>query len=144
MKRVNELTQRENDPYRMIKEAAKIRKKNPEKVHIMAVEGYLRDVESKAKEEKRMLVQQRPLNEEVIKKEFSKGIASKFNITKWDLWIQEIPHSFFEWINHQQMIKLKGKNEAAYEVKAILQRQIKDKKAKELKERVEKLNVSLL
>jgi len=144
MKRVNELTQNENDPFKKYKETKNKKKKNPEKVHLQAVEKYLRDVEDKAKEEKHMMIQQRPLNEEVIKKEFSKGIASKFNIIKCDLCIQKLSHSFFECINHQQMIKLMGKKEAAHEVKGILQQQIRDKKAKELQERTDMITVTFL
>ena len=49
---------------------------------MMAVEKYLHSLEDLAKEEKNSLVQKRPLNEEVINKEFSKGISAKFQITK--------------------------------------------------------------
>ena len=43
-----------------------------------------------------MAVQQRPLNEEITKKQISGGLKNMFQITKCDLCIQEIPHSFFE------------------------------------------------
>lgn len=111
---------------------------------MMAVETYLRNLEDLAREEKRMAVQQRPLNEEVITKEFSKGISAKFQITKCDLCIQEIPHSWFECMNHQQMIKLKGRHEAAQEIKGILKSQIKEKKARETRERIDKITVGSL
>lgn len=83
MKRVEELTRRENDPFKKSKEAAKARKKNPEKVHMLAVENYLREVESRAKEDKLMAVQQRPLNEDIVQRQLSsKGLLSKFQIIK--------------------------------------------------------------
>lgn len=47
-----------------------------------AVEKYLHDLEDLAKEEKNAVIQKRPLNEDVINKEFSKGISAKFQITK--------------------------------------------------------------
>jgi len=52
-------------------------------------------------------------------------------------------HSLFECMNHQQMIKLKGKHDAALEVKAIIQEQIKEKKVRELQERTQRIKVSL-
>ena len=141
LKRIYELTAKENDPYKKIKEMQKQKKKNPDKVHMMAVETFLKDLECKAIEEKKTAVQQRPLNEDVIKKQFSKGIASKFQITKCDLCILGISHSPIEWINHQQIIKQKGKSEAAQEVKGIIRDQIKYKKEKERKEKHEKRTV---
>ena len=45
-------------------------------------------------------------------------------------------------MNHQQLIKLRGKHDAAQEVKGILRSQIKHKNEKELKERQEKINVN--
>lgn len=141
VKRIQELTMKENDPFKKFKQLQKQKKKNPEKVHMMAVEAYLRDLESKAMEDKRTAVQQRPLNEEVIKKEFSKGISAKFQITKCDLWILGTPHSATECINHQQMIKLKGKHEAAHEIQGVLRDQIKYKKDAERKAKIEKQSV---
>lgn len=78
MKRVQEITNKEIDP-------AKNKSKMLEKVHMMAVEKYLRDVEDQAKEDKRLAVQQRPLNEEIVQKQLSQGLVSKLNITKCDL-----------------------------------------------------------
>lgn len=78
MKRVQELTNKEIDPL-------KNKSKMLEKVQMMAVEKYLRDVEEQAKEDKRLAVQQRPLNEEIVQKQLSQGLVSKLNMTKCDL-----------------------------------------------------------
>ena len=143
VKRIYELTAKENDPYKKIKEMQKQKKKNPDKVHMMAVETFLKELENRAIEEKKTAVQQRPLNEEVVKKQLSKGMVSKFQITKCDLWILGILHSPIECINHQQIMKTKGVHEAAQEVKGILKDQIKFKKEKERKEIIEKRTVIL-
>lgn len=143
MQRVDELTRRENDPYKRIKESIKAKKKNPEKVHMQAMERYLRDVESRAKEDKLLAVQQRPLNEEVVKKHFFGNINPKMLESTCDLSIMGVPHSMFERMNHQQMIKTMVTKNTAKKVKEVIQSQIKEKKLRELKERQTKM-VTLL
>lgn len=49
----------------------------------------------------------------------------------------ETPHTWVECMNHQQMIKLIGRKDAAIEVKTIIQDQIREKKARERKELAE-------
>lgn len=49
----------------------------------------------------------------------------------------ETPHTWVECMNHQQMIKLIGRKDAAIEVKTIIQSQIREKKARERKELAE-------
>ena len=137
------MIRKQNDPFKKFKEQQKLKQRNPQKVHMMAVEKYLHSLEDLAKEEKNSLIQKRPLNEEVINKEFSKGISAKFQITKCDLCIMEKPHSIFECINHQQLIKLKGKHDAAYEIKDVLRGQIRSKSERERVEKSER-KVSLL
>ncbi|CAI2383832.1 unnamed protein product [Moneuplotes crassus] len=139
MKRVEELTRKENDPYKRIKEAAKAKRKNPEKVHMQAVEKYLKDLESRAIEDKNLAVQQRPLNEELIQKQLStKGLSAKFQDVQCDLCIMGISHSLFECMNHQQMIKAMSTKNAAFEVKSIIQGQIREKRQRELQEKLNK------
>jgi hypothetical protein len=63
---------------------------------------------------------------------------------KCDLCVTETSHTWVECMNHMQMIKLRGQKDEALEVKAIIQDQIREKKARERFELAEIRKVSIM